>query len=126
MQELPAQTPFPIGEQEQAVRAADNGPSFLRPRSKRGGTRRTRAANRRGIPRLKNTNTTEALTVDLSSSDVSEATVPETAEIRAGQASVDVDLDAIDDDFVDGDKIVVITATAVSLVQYDPIILEGP
>ncbi|MCD0461718.1 Calx-beta domain-containing protein [Roseiconus lacunae] len=52
------------------------------------------------------------LTVNLASDDTSEATVPATATIPAGQTSVTVDLDAVDDAIVDGTQTVTITASA--------------
>jgi predicted outer membrane repeat protein len=60
----------------------------------------------------RNTDTTSALTVNLSSSDTTEATVPATATILAGQPSVTVNLTAVDDAIVDGTQAVTITATA--------------
>ena len=50
------------------------------------------------------------LIVDLSSSDVSEATIPATVTILAGQESANFSLDAVDDLVVDGDQSVIITA----------------
>ncbi|HPM82876.1 MAG TPA: DUF1566 domain-containing protein, partial [Candidatus Anammoximicrobium sp.] len=60
----------------------------------------------------RNTNTTAALTVNLSSSDTTEATVPATVTIPAGQSSVTVTLAAVDDAIVDGTQTVTITASA--------------
>lgn len=60
----------------------------------------------------RNSNTTNALIVSLSSSDISEATVPATATILAGQASVIVNLNSVDDATVDGTQSVTITASA--------------
>ena len=54
-----------------------------------------------------------ALTVDLSSSDTSELTVPPQATIPAGQASVTFDLDAVDDALLDGTQTVTVTAIEV-------------
>jgi len=59
----------------------------------------------------RNTDTTSALTVDLLSDDTSEATLPTTADIPTGQNSVIVDIDAVDDEMVDGTQTVVITAS---------------
>ena len=56
--------------------------------------------------------TTDPLTVTLASSDTSEATLPATTTIPAGQAQVLVDLDAVDDDIVDGTQTVTVTASA--------------
>ncbi|MCY2987580.1 MAG: Ig-like domain-containing protein, partial [Planctomycetota bacterium] len=60
----------------------------------------------------RNTDTTAALVVNLSSSDASEATVPATATIAVGQSSVTVNLAAVDDSIVDGTQTVTITASA--------------
>ena len=60
----------------------------------------------------RNTDTTNALTVTLSSDDTSEATVPATVTIPAGQTSVTFDIDAIDDAIVDGTQTVTVTASA--------------
>src|SRR5439155_713191 len=59
-----------------------------------------------------NTDTASALTVNLSSSDTTEATVPATVTIGAGQVSATVNLAAVDDDLVDGTQTVTITASA--------------
>lgn len=53
----------------------------------------------------------DSLDVILTSSDPSEARLITTATIAAGQASVTVDLNAVDDTAADGDQIVTITAT---------------
>lgn len=53
-----------------------------------------------------------ALAVVVQSSDVSEATIPRSIVIPAGQASVDMTLSAVDDIFVDGPQTVTVTATA--------------
>ncbi len=55
---------------------------------------------------------TSALVVTLSSNDTTEITVPATATIQAGQASVTVNLDLLDDVMVDGTQTVTVTATA--------------
>jgi len=60
----------------------------------------------------RNTDSAFALTVDLSSSDTTEATVPTTDTVPAGQSSVTVDLAAVDDAIVDGTQTVTITASA--------------
>lgn len=63
----------------------------------------------------RNTNTSEALTVQLSSSDISEAIVPATITIPAGETtSLPFDISAVEDEIVDGTQIVVITASAAS------------
>lgn len=56
--------------------------------------------------------TTEALIVNLSSSDVSEVTVPGTVTIPAGQSSANFDITAVDDTFPDGNKPAILTASA--------------
>ena len=53
----------------------------------------------------------QALTVDLSSHDASEATVPATVEIQANQASVTFTITAIDDALLDGTQTVRIKAS---------------
>ena len=53
------------------------------------------------------------LTIDLSSDDTSEATVPASVTIPSGQSSVSFDLTIIDDPDIDGTQIVTITASAV-------------
>lgn len=52
------------------------------------------------------------LVVTLSSSDVTEATVPATVTIPAGSASVAFPVTAVDDSFPDGSKTAIITASA--------------
>lgn len=54
----------------------------------------------------------QALTVALSSSDTSEATVPSSVIIPAGQASATFPINAIDDSIVDGTQSAIITASA--------------
>jgi predicted extracellular nuclease len=58
--------------------------------------------------------TTNALTVTLSSNDTTEATVPNTVIIAAGQASATFAVSAVDDALVDGSQNVTITASATS------------
>ncbi|MGJ8644687.1 MAG: choice-of-anchor Q domain-containing protein [Luteolibacter sp.] len=60
----------------------------------------------------RNTDTTSALTVNLSSDDETEATVPPTLTIPAGNASATVTLTAVDDAIIDGTQIVTISASA--------------
>ena len=60
----------------------------------------------------RNTDTSAALVVQLTSDDTSEATVPETVTIPAGQASVEFEIDAVDDAIVDGTQTVSIKAGA--------------
>ena len=56
--------------------------------------------------------TTNALTVMLSSSDTTEATVPVSVTIAAGQSSASFDVTAVNDAAVDGDQTAIITASA--------------
>ncbi len=65
----------------------------------------------------RNTDTTSALVVTLTSDDTSEATVPATLTIPAGQASATTDLDAVDDAIVDGTQTVTITASATGFTR---------
>lgn len=58
----------------------------------------------------------QSLVVMLSSSDPTEATVPQSVTIPAGQTSITFDIDAVDDHDIDGTQIVVITATAANYV----------
>ncbi|MBL9182606.1 MAG: lamin tail domain-containing protein [Verrucomicrobiaceae bacterium] len=58
------------------------------------------------------TSSTSDLVVTLNSSDITEATVPATVTILANQTSATFDVTAVDDSFPDGDKAVMITATA--------------
>lgn len=53
-----------------------------------------------------------ALTVTLLSSDVSEATVPASVTLAAGQTSAQVAIHAVDDNLLDGSQVVTITASA--------------
>lgn len=57
------------------------------------------------------------VTVDLLSSDITEATVPMSVVIPDGQTSVAFSLDAIDDDILDGDQTVEISATAIGFTS---------
>ena len=56
--------------------------------------------------------TSDALTVNLSSSDTTEATIQSTVTIAAGQTSVGVSINAVDDSLTDGTQTVTIQATA--------------
>ena len=60
----------------------------------------------------RNSSTTSALTVTLSSSDGTEAVVQSTVVIPAGQNSVTVPIDAVDDFVIDGSVTVTISASA--------------
>ena len=64
----------------------------------------------------RNTDTTNALAITLSSNDASEATVPATLTIPAGQDSATADLEAVDDAIVDGTQTVTITATTTGFI----------
>jgi len=65
----------------------------------------------------RNTDTTSALTVTLSSNDTTEATVPSTVTILAGQrTSNPFNISAVDDDQIDGTQSVTITASATVLI----------
>ena len=59
-----------------------------------------------------NTDTTFEVIVNLSSDDTSEATVPATVTIPAGQASATFDINAVDDALLDGTQTVNISATS--------------
>lgn len=56
--------------------------------------------------------TTNALVVTLSSADITEATVPATVTIPAGQTSATFNVTAVNDSFPDGDKTFNLSATA--------------
>jgi len=72
--------------------------------SERGGT--TTATVTRSF-----TDTSQPLTVDLSSDDTSEATIPSTVTIPANQASATFSIVAVDDSLLDGTQTVTITAS---------------
>ncbi|OCR02748.1 hypothetical protein BCD67_17930 [Oscillatoriales cyanobacterium USR001] len=57
-------------------------------------------------------NISSAVTINLSSSDITEATVPQTVEISIGQNSVTFPVSAVDDTIVDGTQTVKLTASA--------------
>ncbi|SKA86079.1 Uncharacterized protein YjiK [Prosthecobacter debontii] len=59
--------------------------------------------------------TTAELVVNLSSSDLTEATVPATVTILAGESSATFEVSAVNDSFPDGDKGVTLTAAAADL-----------
>ena len=61
-------------------------------------------------------NTTGDLVVNLNSSDTSEATVPATVTIPDGQSSATFDINAVDDNDVDGTQTVVISVSASSYI----------
>ena len=60
----------------------------------------------------RNTDTTEALTVTLASSDTDEVIVPQTVEIPAGELSTTFEIAAIDDTIVEETQTATITASA--------------
>ena len=61
---------------------------------------------------VRNKNIAEALVVDLTSSDISEAAVPATVTIPAGQSSITFSIDAVADNTIDGTEAVTISAAA--------------
>ncbi|MFT5528283.1 MAG: hypothetical protein ACI9HK_006272 [Pirellulaceae bacterium] len=65
----------------------------------------------------RNTDTTNALVVTLASDDASEATVPATVTILAGQTSATFTVDSVDDAIVDGTQPVTITASAATFAD---------
>ncbi|WP_460945774.1 PKD domain-containing protein [Spirosoma daeguense] len=66
-----------------------------------------------GILRItRNTSNTNALTVSLSSSDLTEATLPATINIPTGQSFVDVPITTLNDGATDGNQQVYLTATS--------------
>ena len=65
----------------------------------------------------RNTATTAALTVNLTSSNTDKVTVPASVEIPAGQTSVQFALTAVDNTIVDGSKTVTITASRAGLTS---------
>lgn len=65
-----------------------------------------------GILTRSNTDIALPVIVGLTSSDVTEATVPTTVTIPANQTSVEFVISAVDDDLLDGTQTVTITATA--------------
>ncbi|MFP6612825.1 MAG: choice-of-anchor D domain-containing protein, partial [Pirellulales bacterium] len=71
----------------------------------------------------RNTDPTDALVVTLSGDDAGEADVPQQVTIPAGAASVEFDIDAVDDAIVDGTQTVVFTANAAGHVP-DAAVLE--
>ncbi len=66
----------------------------------------------------RNTDTTEALVVNLTSTDTSELSVPATVQIPAGQSSVTFSISTIDDFFADGTKSVTIVPSASGFVGH--------
>jgi FG-GAP-like repeat/Dockerin type I domain/PA14 domain/Calx-beta domain len=64
------------------------------------------------VERLNAGDLNTALVVSLSSSDTTEATVPATVTIPAGQSSVQFQINSVDDSIIDGEQLVTILATA--------------
>ncbi len=64
---------------------------------------------------FRNTDPTNPLTVNLASGDTTEATVPTTVTIPAGQVSATFNIDAVDDPLVDGTQRVMIIVSAAGL-----------
>ena len=64
------------------------------------------------LERLNAGDLSSALVVTLSSSDTTEATVPATVTIPAGQSSVQFQITSVDDAIIDGEQLVTIAATA--------------
>lgn len=60
----------------------------------------------------RNSDTASDLVVTLASNDTTEATVPASVTIPAGQTSASFNIDAVDDDDIDGSQVVTVTATA--------------
>ncbi|MBO0953103.1 T9SS type A sorting domain-containing protein [Fibrella forsythiae] len=91
----------------------DDGPSLTLSTSQQ--TLREGLANAGSLRITRNGPTTNALSVTLTSSDLTEATLPATIVIPAGQAFVDVAITTIDDGITDGNQTVYFTATAAGL-----------
>ncbi len=64
-----------------------------------------------------NTDTGSAIVVNLQSGDTTEATVPATVVIPAGQSQASFPITAVDDALLDGTQTVTITASAVGVYQ---------
>ncbi len=80
-----------------------------------------------------NTDIDQPLTVNLWSSDTSEATVPSTVTIPAGQTSTPFDIEAVDDNSLDGTKTVLVRADSdgyvggsdfVGVTDYEPLTVQ--
>ncbi len=76
-----------------------------------------------------------ALVVSLSSSDLSEVTVPSSVTIPAGQASVNFNITAVNDSDLDGPQLVSISVSAVNYItnsvqvtvlDHEPPVISGP
>ncbi|MCA8998086.1 MAG: VCBS repeat-containing protein, partial [Planctomycetaceae bacterium] len=65
----------------------------------------------------RNTDTTNALTVMLISSDTGEAIVPMSVDIPAGKASATFPITGVNDNFVDGTETITITASAATFID---------
>ncbi len=71
-------------------------------------------ANAATVTLTRNGLTTSALTVNLTSSDTTEATVPASVTIPIGQAATTFTIAAVDDNAVDGTQNVILTANAIA------------
>ncbi len=69
-----------------------------------------------GTVRRNNTDIASPITVQLASLDTSEATVPNTVTILAGEATANFSITAVDDDLLDGSQVVSITAGSIGYV----------
>ncbi|GAB3998233.1 hypothetical protein GCM10028807_45350 [Spirosoma daeguense] len=78
-------------------------------------TLREGLANAGTLRITRNGPTTSALSVTLTSSDLTEATLPTTTVIPAGQTFVDIAITTLDDGITDGNQTVYFTATATGL-----------
>ncbi|WP_223834279.1 putative Ig domain-containing protein [Spirosoma profusum] len=93
----------------------DDGPSLsltVIPQTLREGL-----ANAGSLRITRNGATTSALSVTLTSSDLTEATLPATAVIPVGQASIDVAITTLNDGITDGNQNVYFTARTVGLAS---------
>ncbi len=75
------------------------------------------AGNNAATGTVTRSSTVGALTVELLSSDTSEATVPATVTIPDGADSIEFAIASVDDALVDGDRAVIITASAMNFTS---------
>ena len=68
--------------------------------------------NQTAVATLTRTDATQAMTINLTSSDSTEATVPASIVLSAGQASANFIVSAVDDNLLDGSQSVMISASA--------------
>jgi subtilisin-like proprotein convertase family protein len=82
-----------------------------------------------------NTDRSQSLVVNLSSSDTTELTVPAFVTIPAGSASVSFDIAAVNDPMLDGAQVVIVSASAVAyfgsevnvtVLDHEPPVLTAP